>query len=494
MGKVIDDADFGRLEWQGFLHGGWAQGLFDPRLGGFGAAVPVPEVEEDEDDEEDGIAFDLGDDELTRLVASEKSEDFVEAIQRIAEQHLAEKGGPETEEDRQGLEVMRAAMGQAREQARALDADDGSLDDDVLRRAGRMRLVVRGKEDEPPADAQRAAWRAFRDDPAAMDRVLAFLLPIYQRQRPARLKWWDAYYGDDSAPFLPAAATPDDLRPLLYPVEVRVQAENKDGPASVALKLDAAFDYRGISVLLIDGRPAHAERGTDFDDHDVRRPAPAEDVPPFGLLRAGDVYGFDGTYKTKLLHGDCSAGETRYHAEKYPQTAELRESPSWDVIDGTYPLSIDTGRGGTSPDDAQADTYRAFMADQEKHERQVLAAIAGVVRDLRDDYIKGVEPREVELKFPPVEADEDVLRWVTFGGVHVGHIPDDAELKASINPATGQPLKRKPKLKSKPASGTPGLTFTFYWDNEHPLGVAWRNGEVIYAGDVESAADAAAGR
>ena len=331
--------------------------------------------------------------------------------------------------------------------------------DGPLRKKKRIELTLPGSAEEPPSEAARATFAAFLNDPDVADRVLAYLLPIYQRQRPGRLKWWAAYYDDAPDTHLPEANKPADLRPLFWLSEVTLEGENM-----LRLQIDAAFDYRGLAVLLVDNQPVRAgptpTPGWGF------KPLPEPtDHPLFGPLRPGD-FGLEGSYATRLLHGDSSAGSIRLTGEKYPQTLELREAPSWSVVEGVYSLGISVPHKTLEIDPGQIVIYEEFMADQLANEALVLKAIADHFREIRDDYVEGWDEREAQLKMPPVVKDENVLHSVTFGGVTIPR----AEVW-----------------------DVPGLAFTFYWDNEHPLGVTWRNGEILYTGDDETAVEEAAG-
>ncbi|MEL7237530.1 MAG: hypothetical protein AAGK78_01605, partial [Planctomycetota bacterium] len=94
--------------------------------------------------------------------------------------------------------------------------------------------------------------------------------------------------------------------------------------------------------------------------------------------------------------------------------------------------------------------------------------IAQVVRDLRPEYIDGMDEESVAAEFPPIDDNVDVLRWVRLAGLTI-----PGESRESTEPL--------------------GIAFAFYWDNEHPLGVTWREGDIVYKGDSEAADWEAAG-
>jgi hypothetical protein len=285
--------------------------------------------------------------------------------------------------------------------------------------------------------------------------VLSFVLDVYQRQRPARLKWWAAYYDDEPGDLLPDTQTTADLRPILWLSEIRIRQLDDLG-VGIALQFDCAFDRQGIGVMLRDNEPTHAAQNREIEED---RGENIETIthPILGTLRDDDGR-WRGDYATLLLHGDHDAGSHRWAAEQYGGDKQFRDAPDWDVLENRYPLHIDPEQ------EVAVAAWQAFMQDQEAHERQVLAAIANVMRDMRDDYTDGWDDRQKALMYPPIERDEDALNVVTFGG---------------------------PSVIASDDGNSAGIVFTFYWDNEHPLGVCWRNGLVIYEGDADSAEDAA---
>jgi hypothetical protein len=148
----------------------------------------LPDDEEEEEDEDDG--------------PKTGAQDFLSEL-------LAAAGGklPQDEGSAKLLDMARAFAERA-------DAYDGQLDADPLRKAGRLKVVVRNLKDTPPTAAQQAAWKTFRDrGDAVAEEIAAAVLATYRRQRPERLRWWERVYRDSPDATLPdVRTTPTDAR------------------------------------------------------------------------------------------------------------------------------------------------------------------------------------------------------------------------------------------------------------------------------------------
>src|SRR4051812_35261216 len=79
--------------------------------------------------------------------------------------------------------------------------EDGgnSLAPDTLYRDGRFLLIIdTAGQRKAPAQPQRHAWESFLANAGRIaEDMLASFLTNYQLQRPARVKWWKAIYGDE---------------------------------------------------------------------------------------------------------------------------------------------------------------------------------------------------------------------------------------------------------------------------------------------------------
>lgn len=435
MGETsVNDPTFGKLIYDGNHHGGWATSFVDARFEGWGGAL-------------DKHYAGLSDDEprpRTDVEGFAKDLLAVAAPWRKIEPALAEQ--------------MLAA-------AREFDAYDGSLDTEPLRKAGRFKLVVCNSRDVPPTPAQQAAWRTFRDGGDALaERIAERLLAIYRQHRPELLRWWATIYGDSPDAFLPDVTTTRAMRFIVRPNEFCVYPDKDGDGVTVGLKLDTLWSDRSIDLRVRDGEIVSVGPepiGLQFGFTSKR-----SDAPPFGPMRWCEDECWIGTFHSDELRGYHQASQERHRFATSPRATDVlwRWIPPWDVITGDFELQVSDGEGN-GPTAAQAEAYRKFSADPKQTAWLVLAAILHWYQRIRPDWISAMngDPDEIAAAFPVIDSPEGLLEIIQLQGVTVWPAPDDEKSVA--------------------------IGLTFCWENEHGIGVRWRNGQIEAVGDAEAAAD-----
>ena len=469
---TTDDPQFGPLVWDGFQHGGWGGSFVDERFADFGSAVPVfeesGEEDEDDDSELDDLAAAFGyTGEAAELLKSDKSTDFLKLLELKTAEALQKRpdapASPSTAEDGSAAGLMDAM----REMAERADAYDGSLDAERLAKVGRLKVVVANAKDVPPTDEQRAAWKQFRDGGAAIvERVVAEMAAVYRRQHAERVRWWDRIYGDPSDVALPALDDDADVRSLVRPAEFRVHPADAEGVA-IGIQFECTWDRRGFGVRLRDGECVA------MGPEDVALKPPklrtTIRVPPFGELWRERYGGWLSRYRTEYIRGECSAAEWRSFFNKYPEHRHLqRDVPGWTVIDGDYSLSVNVddwrAEAAPPPTAKQCEAWAAFTADDRRTGEQVYRAIFVHWNSIRDEFVEGMDEEEADATLPLLTSLDGVNELFELQDVTV----------QSEREAGGQ---------------TPAIILVFAWEDEHGMGVRWREGKVEYVGDPDTATD-----
>ena len=334
-------------------------------------------------------------------------------------------------------------------------------------------LVLRGSKGSPVEATQREAFASL-DGNAVAERLRIYLFDLYRRQRPIRVRWWPVQHPDRHMnAALPDVNHPAEAARLYEPVEICVNKPSPGDPRPPAINVifEQAFDGGRLGVILRDGHPVSHRGGRGSREPD--KFAKMVDHPVFGPIQRENSGGWTGTYRTTLLNGDHKASEWLAFKLQHPDIP-MRESPEWKVLNGDYSLLIDapnkTAANWNDPPPAefspkQVEAFAQFMADQDTHERQIPDALGDYLKEARDSFVSE-ETEAAAIEFPKIRSHDDVLAWVTLSGVSVAWPGDDGEA---------------------------GLAFYFYWENEHPLGCAWRKGRVVFMADDESAAFAADG-
>jgi hypothetical protein len=482
---TVNDPAFGQLTWDGFQHGGWAGSFADAEYLSWGAAIAAALPDDEEaGDEEDDVADDEGAEGDAAAASKTGAQDLLSQMLSVA--------GAGREMYDASLKMIQAAQ----DFARRADAYDGALDAEPLRKAGRLKVVVRNPRELPPTAAQQAAWRAFRDGGATLaEQIAAALLAAYQRQRPERVRWWKIVYNDSPDRALPDVATPQAMRAIVRPKEVRVSGGGADGgPATVAVVLEAFWCHEDVQVVVRDGRVVGVDRLVESDGISTEPPPEEFNSSVFGRLRRGGVMGgWTGVFHSDALRGYDDASQTRHRFRQDPtryDASPWRPGPTWDVITGDYVLSVSTEED-QRPTPEQEAAFARFNQDPAATARQVLSAILEWYRDIRPNWVEQMNgnPDSIDAVMPDVRSPEELLEIIQLQSVTVLPAPDPAETAGPIEytlpfgPDAGKKLSRPAK---KPGVA---IVLSFHWEDEHGLGVRWRDGAVEAVGDWESAYD-----
>jgi Domain of unknown function (DUF6985) len=296
------------------------------------------------------------------------------------------------------------------------------------------------------------------------------LLIAYRRQRPLRVYWWERMYGADDpilAEALPEISSVEELKALVRPLEFRVNdlRRNQPPPSNVGIRFDAAWDRPGgFGVLLradqivAMGPPGLAEGLADgrlLDDPEV-------DVPPFGRMTCHGGQQYTGLVHFEPLARFRDLAEERETFAQQRQHEFLRPAPPWDFVGGDFELNVYSAEDGT-PHREQLAAFEAFMADPQRTADQILAAILDYYRSVFESYREAYgDSEEAERLVPQTDSVEGLRDLITFQSMTIDP-PDDDD---------GQPSQIK-------------LGFACSWEQEHGLGVRWRDGKIEEVGTAD---------
>jgi hypothetical protein len=465
---TVDDPAFGKLVWDGFQHEGWAGSFTDDEFFAWGAAITA--ALPDDDDEEDE----------SPPRSPTDSQDFVEQLLSI--------GGANRELDEQSSKLIETM----RDFARRVDAYDGSLDPEPLRKAGRLKVVVRNPRDNPPTAAQRAAWRAFREDASIAKQIAAAVLEVYREQRPERVRWWKIVYRDSPARTLPDVRTTSAVQAIVRPKEFRVYREHRGGVTG-AVVLETLWCHEDVKVSIRDGKVTdvapveRSEWSTGLEPEEL-------DSPVFGRLRRDSIAGgWYGVYHSDELRGYHDASKDRYRFKANPElyTIPWRPGPRWDVITGNFALHFDT-RDGQLPTPEQEDAFRAFNQDPAATGRLVLSAMLEWYQGIRPQWIKHMngDRERIDATMPDIRSPEGLLEIIQLQSVLVLAAPTPEETagpRKVKSPFAAKGRKKAKTITIPPKKPGVAIILSFCWEDEHGLGVRWRNGQVEKVGAWEEA-------
>jgi hypothetical protein len=446
---TIDDATFGQLTWD-LLDGGWTGAVAVDYFRDFGADLPEIESQDAEEDAEV--------DELMKDIPG--LADMMKLFTSFAAEQIDEL--PEVE--RAAARKMMQGMQQMTQEVADMDEEGDRFDPDKLFAEGKFKITILApKKQQPPTPQQREAWQNLIDrGDEIFDRVMQRALDEYRNQRPTRLHWWEVTYGDSPAAALPDAKTTKALKKVIRPIEFRLHRTGE-----VGIHFDTTYARaEGFGVLLRDGEIVH------IGDKDMALDAPKPpgktiDHPVFGRLEHAHPYPWwEGSMRFEPLRAFRNVVEDRHSFDTFPEWGQVRNAPSWDFLNGDFSLSV-TDEKQTGPTDAQVAAYQAFMAEPERTTKVLLEGILKGYRKLIASWREDLDDdEETDRTMPRLKSPDGLRELITFQGITV--YPEE-----------------KSRGKVKPVAI--GLSFDCSWDEEHGLGVRWRDGKVEAVGGADEA-------
>jgi hypothetical protein len=391
--------------------------------------------------------------------------DFLSAIQAITGKSIDDMIGQLPKSQQDGLKGFSAHVRELSESAH----DPDPFEPEKLFPKGRFKVVVRAKGKEPPADAQRRAWTdLLAHGDAVFDNLMTRVLPAYQAQRAARVEWWTRTYGADDPQLpasLPDATTVATLMKIIRPYEFRVHTpDDPNQSPAIGIHFDASWDRGdGFGVLLRDRqivRIGHKDVALKDPDN-----VEAIDHPVFGRLTPSGTYEWEGRLRFEPFRAFHDVADPRLTHRQMNHLDLPRSGVSWSFASGEFDLEIHTD-GGTEPTAAQADAFRQFTADPQRTADLVLNAILAYYKDVYPSYRESFQGDgdndEFDAIMPKATSVDDLRELITFTRVLVQ--PDDGDEPVAL-----------------------GLNFHCSWEEEHGLGVRWRNGKVEEVGYADVA-------
>jgi len=365
--RTITDPVFGKLIWNGIQHNGWGGSFVSPKFFAWGESI-TKAIPDDEPDDEP-------------VEPKPSSQELMSQFLSIA--------GDELQGDESGKQVLQALQNFAKR----VDHYDGSLDAGPLRKSGRLKLVVLNGPDNPPTEAQQAAWNSFLENQELLEEQTTLaLFKTYQQQRPERIRWWNIVYGDSPARVIPDIQTPEQMRAIIRPKEFRIHGEQL-GSVAVAIIFESFWCGKDVKVTLrnrkIDGVAEHEDRPGVSVDQATRE----IDSPVFGRLRRGGFrWGWVGQFHSDFLRGYADASRMRYRFRNGDldelRTRSWRPGPSWNAITGNYELRLMTD-DDELPSPEQESEFAKFNASPKATANLVLSAILDWYQSKRPNWVDG---------------------------------------------------------------------------------------------------------
>ena len=311
-----------------------------------------------------------------------------------------------------------------------------------------------------PTKVQLAAWQALSD---AGDRLWSdlsrALFAEYQRQRPARLRWWQAAFAHYKVDFvLPEVQDEAALLGLVHPHSILVKAHEPDADQTeVGVGLAATWIENGISAVIRDGRFVGLGDGGLWY---VQQAGVEREQPGVGrLTRKAAAKPWQGVLRCETFSRFMMVADERAAFRRTGKPFSGEEPAcflSWHAARGEFPLWIHAPEGH-APTARQSEAITRFNQDIEAHATAVLGAV-------RDHYRK---------------------RWKAFRNAYDGQDRDIAVPEPPATPNGFADLMELRDVHVFPDGGgkrpvTIGLQFKCTWDTDtFGFGVLWRNGKVV---------------
>jgi hypothetical protein len=419
MATMSEDPVLGTLTWD-TLDRVWAGSVEVPFFRDFGDDLPqLPRRDEDDDDDVEGIMATVN-----------------EALRR----------------GREALAEMRGVAAPVTPVA-DVDDDDDAPDPDTLFAQGRFKITLSGLRTRPPSQVQRDSWKQLtKGGKTIFDQLMKRLLDVYRRQRPTRIRWWNATWDDPPDEALPDARTARDLKKLLRPLEFRVHSAG-----DIGIHIDASWDRGGLGVRVRGGEIA------SIGDRDVALAIAGSgktiDHPVLGILTRDDDQ-WEGSLRFEPFHEFCAVA----HLQHFFNDGERRSAPAWSFIEGDFGLTVND-EDCKGPSAAQVAARQAFMRNPNRVARETLDAIVQYYRKLSKTYRKDLGSAADAL-MPKIESADALERLISFLGLTIFE-------------------KEKSRGREKPIAIA--LTFSCTWDEEHGLAVRWRDGKIEAVGQLDEA-------
>jgi hypothetical protein len=314
-----------------------------------------------------------------------------------------------------------------------------------------------------PRKGQRAAWEALlaRGD-AVWDELLDQTFAIYQRQRPVRRKWWRAIYGDyllDRR--FPEVTSVEQFKRLIRPRMFHIKPPvDKKGvePPDVTLLVMATWEVDGVGVVIRDGRIIEFGQVIDVI-MSPPKPREAIDHPVFGRLRripSDDVMEFINEWQPPKDAATSDFADARRVATRpwqglvrfdplldyasvasaraeYAYNRENADYPAsrlaWEFADGQFEVRV-YSPAGQPPGNAQAEAWRAFKSDEQRHAKDLIDAIFKRYRENFRALRANWTDRFPEHNIPDIQSPDGLRELIQLRAIHVH--PPDADGRVTI--------------------------------------------------------------
>jgi len=321
------------------------------------------------------------------------------------------------------------------------------LDVDVLFRDARFLIRFdTGERRRGLPRAQRAAWQqiATRDETVWQD-TMAMEQTDYQTQRPVRVKWWKATFGD--LPFDRELPQINDLAQLsehCRPYGIKIH-QSVARTADVSMHFMCSWIREGFSVRIRNGKPIAIE-----STQDSWWPNPERVIqhPTLGSLRMysnGDVW--FGHFRCdpmleyqRIVEQRAASQQAGLHRDR------PRSEMWWNYAHGRFGLYIDVDPPGAEPDPRQFAALQAFSRDESRNLAIILDAVY-----LRYQQRRQESPRDYFSVEPHLQHPEQLKEMIELINVYV-HPPAD--------------------------DGTVRLVFELHCSFQRSMIILWRNGAI----------------
>ncbi len=222
---------------------------------------------------------------------------------------------------------------------------------------------------------QRLAWEKFLEAmPELGEQIPSALDAEYQLQRPARVKWWKAVYGEasfDAA--LPEANGPELMKKMVRPTLFHLPAPDKDSPGRIGIMFQCCWNKDGCSAVVSEGALSSVGiAGATVSPKPISRLTHAT----LGNLRM--LYKnqpWIGTVRAEPFREFCSVAQARAAYRENPTGAgRQRSDVNWGFARGDFLMWVHA-RPGEVPSENQGRALEAFKADETRTCQIVLQGV-----------------------------------------------------------------------------------------------------------------------
>jgi len=277
-----------------------------------------------------------------------------------------------------------------------------------------------GEVRRPPSKGQLEGWRRIceRGDQIWQE-CIARLRPEYERQRPARVRWWKATYGPEGIDdVLPEVSDDAEFASLIVPIHVKIHEPAGKSPlADVGVTFACTWYKDNCGIIIWDGEVAEvggawvASRIVPVQERMVH--------PILGPLRRVQKGGpWIGEVRIDpFLDFACIAG-TRAAFARDPINVQKRSELDWNFARGEFHFLIFANSAELTLDSA-ASILTDFLREAAANASTILQRVLAHYVDSRDERRRLAQEPDVDAVLPEVASLDELRDLIDLSGINL---------------------------------------------------------------------------